>query len=331
MKEDRGQSGARRRFGRWAAAVSLAPLVPGPVAFGSERFPTRTVQVVVPFAPGDTDAMMRPFTDRMGEFLGQPAVLNYKPGAAGGVGASIVATSAPDGYTLLATTQGSIVVVPLSNKSIKYNTDSFAPVGALSEGGFLLAVAAKAPWKTLGELLDDSRAHPEKVSYSTSGANGVTHLLAEIFAREAKVRWVHVPHQGSGPAITALLGGHVDMASSAIAPAYPHLRSGALRALAVFGDQRLKALPDVPTLKELGFATVAPALYGLLAPSGTARAVIDTIFDAARKAAEKYQAAIDENLATLGAQVRLLGPDEYTAYVRSQHALFSRGIASLGG
>ena len=307
-------------------AIAAGAAIP---AGAAENFPTKPLQLVIPFAPGDTDAMLRPVADKMGEFLGQPVVLNYKPGAGGGVGAGLVASSKPDGYTLVGTSPGSIVVVPLANKDIKYTPDAFTPVASIAEGGLMLVVKSTSPYKSIADLVDASKANPGKVTFSTSGAMGITHLLAEIFEKEAGVRWNHIPFQGSGPAITALLGGHVEMASTAIAPAQSHIKAGTLRALAVFGDTRLKAYPDVPTLKELGYNLGSPTLYGISAPKGTPREVVDAIYQAARKVMEKYGDQIGGNLATLGAEPKLLGPDEYAAYLRTQNQLFTTGIKTI--
>lgn len=309
-----------------AAALGLAALAAPAAAQG---FPNKPIQLVIPFAPGDTDAMLRPVADKMGEFLGQPVVLSYKPGAGGGVGAGLVAAGKPDGYTLVGTSPGSIVVVPLANKDVKYTTESFTPVAAISEGGLMLVVPANGPYKSAQELVEFSKKNPGKVTFSTSGAMGITHLLAEIFAKEAGVKWSHIPFQGSGPAITALLGGHVDMASTAIAPAQSHIKAGTLRAIAVFGDTRLKAYPDVPTLKELGYQLGSPTLYGLSAPRGTPREVVDALYAAAKKAVDKYGDQIAASLGTLGAETKLLGPDEYAAYLRKQNELFSAGLKTL--
>ena len=295
-------------------------------ALVAEQFPSRPIQLVIPFAPGDTDSMLRPFVEKMGEFLGQPVVLNYKPGAGGGVGAGFVATSKPDGYTLVGTSPGSIVVVPLANKDIRYSTDSFIPVAALAEGGLMLVVASTLPWKNTRDLVEHSGKNPDKLTYSSSGSMGITHLLGEIFTREAAVKWTHIPYPGSAPAITALLGGHVDIASTAVGPAQPHLKAGTLRALAVFGDTRLKAYPDVPTLKELGYKVGSPVLYGISAPKGTPKAVVDALYAAAKKTTDKYHDQIETNLNLLAAEIKLLGPDEYAAYLKRQNQLFSGAI-----
>lgn len=314
---------------RLIATLAMAASLLGAGAQAADDFPVKPVQVVIPFAPGDTDNMLRPFIDKMGEFLGQPVVMVYKPGAGGGIGAGQVASSKPDGYTLVGTSQGSIVVVPTFNKDIKYSTDSFTPIASLSEGGFMLLVSASSPWKNLQDLIDYSKKNPGKINYTTSGAMGVTHLLAEIFADEANVKWTHIPEKGSGPAITALLGGHVEMASSAVAPALAHIRNGTLRPLATFGEVRLKAFPDVPTFKELGFKIASPGYYGILAPKDTPPEIVKAIYQSASKAVEKYNVQISDNLATLGAQIQLLGPKEYTDYLNSQRVLFSNAKQNL--
>ena len=311
-----------------AAAAGVLAVASAP-AGAAENFPVRPIQLVIPFAPGDTDNMLRPFVERMAEFLRQPVVLNYKPGAGGGIGAGFVAASKPDGYTLVGTSPGSIVVVPLANREMRYTPESFTPVAALSEGGLMLVVASGAPWKNMRELVEHSKKNAGKVTFTSSGAMGITHLLAEAFAREAGVKWSHIPYQGSAPAITALLGGHVEMASTAIAPAQSHIKAGTLRPLAVFGDTRLKAYPDVPTLKELGYNVGSPTLYGISAPAGTPRDVVDTLHAAARKATDKYGDSIAANLALFGAEIKLLGPDEYAAYLQRQNQLFSDAVKSL--
>ncbi len=311
-----------------AAAAGMLALAAMP-ARAADPFPTKPIQLVIPFAPGDTDNMLRPFIEKMGEFLGQPVVLNYKPGAGGGVGAGFVATSKADGYTLVGTSPGSIVVVPLANKDIKYTPESFTPIASLAEGGLMLVINSSSPWKNMKELVEHSKKNPGNVTFSSSGAMGITHLLAEIFAKEADLQWRHIPYQGSAPAITALLGGHVAMASTAIAPAQAHMKAGTLRPMAVFGDNRLKAFPDVPTLKELGYNVGSPTLYGISAPKGTPREVVDTLYNAAKKVNEKYGDAIAASLGVLGAEPRLLGPDEYAAYLKNQNQLFTAGIKAI--
>lgn len=311
-----------------ATAIGVLGLF-GTQSVAAEKFPTKPIQVIIPFQPGDTDNLLRPFVEKMGEFLGQPLNLVYKPGAAGAVGAGFVAASKPDGHVMVGTSHSSIVVVPLTNKEIGYTLESFAPVAALVESGSLLVVLSSSPWKTLKDVVEDSKKSPGKISYTSSGTFGVNHLIPEAFTKEAGIKWNHIPSQGSGPAITAVLGGHVNMASTAIAPALPHIQSGTLRPLASYGVRRLKAFPDVPTLKELGYGVASPSYYGILAPKGTPKEVVNAIYAAARKAVEKYNDPIATRLTSLGVEIKLLGPEEYAAYLKNQNDLFSGVIKTL--
>lgn len=310
-----------------AAVAALAPFVASPAL--AQAYPAQPVQLVSPFAAGSTDTILRTFADKMQEFLGQPMVLAYKPGAGGAVGASFVANSKPDGYTLLGTSIGSIVLGPLTNKDAKFNLDSFVPVAAIAEGNLMLVVPASSPFKTMKDLVDFSRKNPEKVSYSSSGAMGITHVLTEIAAREAGVRWNHIAYQGSGPGVNALLGGHVDMASTAAGPVQAHIKAGTLRPLVVYGEQRMKAFPDVPTLKELGYNVATPVVYGVLAPKGTPKAAVDAIHAAFQKAAAAYGEQISTTLAVSGAEMRLMGPAEYSAHLRTQQRIYSEAVGGL--
>lgn len=299
------------------------------VASAQNAFPERPVEVTIPFSPGDTDNMLRPFVERMGNVLGKPVVFQYKPGAGGAIGARDVATRKPDGYALIGTSPGSIVVAPLITANIAYSLKSFAPVAALSEGGLLMVVQASSPWKTLGDLVAHAKAHPDKITFSTSGAKGITHMLGEAFASAANIKLTHIPYKGSAEAIVGLLGGQIDMASTAIGPALGHIRTGDLRPLAVFADERLKALPDVPTVREAGYDVGHATLYGLLAPAGTPRDVIDKLYGAAKVVAQEHEAEITRSLAPMGAQIHVLGPDEYTTYLAEQDSMYSAAAADL--
>jgi tripartite-type tricarboxylate transporter receptor subunit TctC len=312
------RAAALAALGVWASAAAAA-----------EKYPDHPIELIIPFAPGDTDMMMRPITDKMGEFLGHPVVITYKPGAGGGVGAGQVARGKPDGYLLVGSSPGSLVVVPLANKAVAYTTESFAPVAAISEGGMMLVAPAASRYKTVADLVAHAKKDPGGITFSTSGAMGITHLLAEIFSQKAGIKLRHIPYQGSGPAVTALLGGNVDITSTAIAPAQAHIKSGVLRPLAVFSDQRLKAYPDVPTLKELGYDIGSPTLYGIMAPKDTPPAIVDAFYAAARKVVEKYGAQLAPVYAGMGAQIHLLGPKEYKTYLQGQAKMFGAGIDAL--
>jgi tripartite-type tricarboxylate transporter receptor subunit TctC len=180
--------------------VSSLLLVPwGGSGAAEKKFPFKPLQVIIPFQPGDTDNLLRPYEEKAPGYLGQPVSMVYKPGAAGAVGAGFVASSKADGYTLVGSSQSSIVVVPLTQKEVGYTWESFAPVSCLVETASMLVVQSSAPWKDLKELVEDSRKSPEKITYSSSGTFGTNHLIPEALCKEAGIKWTFIPSQGSGP------------------------------------------------------------------------------------------------------------------------------------
>jgi len=295
----------------------------GEALAAEKKFPTKPIQVIIPFQPGDTDNLLRPFVEKMPEYLGQPVTLVYKPGAAGAVGAGFVAASKPDGYLLVGSSQSSIVVVPITQKDVGYTWKSFAPVCCLVDASSLLVVQTSSPWKTLKDLVEDAKKSPGKITYSSSGTFGSNHLIPEALSKKAGIKMTYVPSQGSGPTITALLGGHVDLASTAIAPALPHLRAGTLRPLAVYKPTRMRALPDTPSLVELGYPISCPSPYGLLAPKGTPKEIVEAIYLSAKKVMENHRTYVVERLDKLGAELDFEGPEEYTIHLAKQYELFS--------
>ncbi|MGH8813750.1 MAG: Bug family tripartite tricarboxylate transporter substrate binding protein [Advenella sp.] len=318
-----------RRNGLKIATAFFLSLCMTPLVNAQEAFPQEPIQLIIPFAPGDTDKMLRPIVDRMRDALGQPVVMQYKPGAGGGVGASQVANAKADGYTLVGSSPGALVIVPLANKEFKYTTESFAPVAAFTKGAFLLLVPGDSPYKTLEDLVNEAKTKPGTITYGSSGTMGITHLLTEIFSKNANIELMHIPYQGSTPAVVDLLGKEINMATAAIAPALGYVKSGRLRALAVISDRRSALLPDVPTVAELGYGVSSPALYGIVAPKGTSKERVHAIYEAAKKAIEIHKDEINKNLTTLGAEIQLLDPEQYTAYLQEQKTMFSKAIDGL--
>lgn len=311
------------------AATGLALVWAGDSPAAEKKFPTKPVQVIIPFQPGDTDNLLRPYVEKMPEYLGQPVTLVYKPGAAGSVGAGFVASSKPDGYLLVGSSHSSIVVVPLTHKDVGYTWKSFAPVCAMVEASSLLVVQSSSPWKTLKDLVEESKKTPGKITYSSSGTFGSNHLIPEALCKEAGIKWTYIPSQGSGPTITALLGGHVQVASTAIAPALPHLRAGTLRPLAVYRPTRMRALPDTPSLKELGYPISSSSPYGILAPKDTPKEVVDALYQAAKKVKDNHKAFLEERLDKLGAEIGFESPEEYTAHLGRQYELFAKILKTV--
>lgn len=312
-----------RIFLMGVVTIAFLGTVSGEGLAAEKKFPSKPIQVIIPFQPGDTDNLLRPFVEKMPEYLGQPVNLVYKPGAAGSVGAGFVVASKPDGYLLVGSSHSSIVVVPLTQKDVGYTWKSFAPVCSLVDASSLLVVQSSSPWKTLKDLVEDAKKSPGKITYSSSGTFGSNHLIPEALCKAAGIKMTYVPSQGSGPTITALLGGHVDVASTAIAPALPHLRAGTLRPLAVYKPTRMRALPDAPSLVELGYPISSSSPYGLLAPQGTPKAIVDTLYFAAQKVVENHKTFVVERLDKLGAELDFEGPEEYTIHLAKQYELFS--------
>lgn len=320
---------AQRFWGITIMAVALISSSLGESDGAEKKFPTRPIQVIIPFQPGDTDNLLRPFVEKMPEYLGQPVTLVYKPGAAGSVGAGFVAASKPDGYMLVGTSQSSILIVPLTQKDLGYTWESFAPINCLVEGTFLFAVKSDAPWKNLKELVEDAKRNPEKVTFTSSGTFGITHIAGEAFCKEAGIKMTYIPSQGSGPAVTATLGGHVHIASTALAPAFPHIKAGTMRALGVFNEKRVRILPDAPSFTEVGYRVIIPGNYGLLAPKGTPKEVVETFQLALKKVVENHKSFLEDRLEKLGAQVGFLGPQEYTEFLRGQYAYYEKVLMGI--
>jgi tripartite-type tricarboxylate transporter receptor subunit TctC len=316
----------------WTLVIlcSAGLAVPGEHFAAEKKFPTKPINVIIPFQPGDTDNNLRPFTDKMAQYLGQPVNFVYKPGASGAVGAGFVAAAEPDGYTLVGSQQSSLVLVPLTQKGLNYSLKNFSPVCGLAGGYNIIAVQTGARWKNIQELIAEAKKNPGKISYvSGSGALGITTLIAEAFFKEAGVKLNLIPAQGSGPAVTAILGGHTDAVSSQITPAFPHIQAGTLRALAVSTEKRVPALPDTPTAMELGYKVSVPSLYGLLAPKGTPKEVVDMIASAAKKAAEEHRGAIEASLSKAGMQVSYTGPEGFAQFLKSQDDYWTKTIKTL--
>ena len=255
-----------------AAIATTAPA-------SAQSWPTRPVTVVVPFAPGGgTDIAGRLLAVRLGQKWGQTVVVDNRTGAGGVVGAELVAKAKPDGYTLLIGNVGTQSINPSLYK-LTYDADkAFAPISLFAELPFAFVVNPHLPAKTPKELIALAKAAPDKYTYASSGSGGSPHLTAEIFQQATGVKFVHVPYKGGGPAMSDLMAGHVDMLFASILETSGYVKTGKLRALAVTSAQRSPAMPDVPTLAELGVPNAESGSWvALLAPAGTPQALVDKI------------------------------------------------------
>jgi tripartite-type tricarboxylate transporter receptor subunit TctC len=302
---------------------------PGGSQGAEKKFPMRPIQVIIAFQPGTTDSLLRPFVDKMPEYLGQPMTFVYKPGGAGALGTRFVATAKPDGYTLMGALTSPVVVVPLSQPDAGYTWESFVPISGLAESPTALFVQTNAPWKDIKEFVAEAKKSPGQMNYSSAGAFSIPHLIVEALCKEAGIKMNHIPSTGAGPAVTALLGGHLHAVSVPFSPAFPHVKAGTLRALAVYDPKRARALPQVPTLKEMGFSIAFAGVYGILAPKGTPQGVIDAIHQAAEKVLANHKASLTEQLDYLGSQIGFLEPEEYKQELKNQYDYFGKVIKDL--
>ena len=293
------------------------------------KYPTKPIQVTVAFAPGDTDVVLRPFVEKMPDYLGQPMTIVYKPGAAGALGATLVVNSNPDGHTLLGSTQSAMVVIPLTQQGVSYTLDSFTPICVVAESYPTLWVQSNARWKNLPELVAEAKKKPGMINFTSPGTMAIQHLLVEAFASEAGIKLNHIPAQGGATQITALLGGHVDMAVSALNTGLPHVQSGALRPLGIFSPKRAKALPNYPTLLEQGYRVDTPMIYGFMGPKDTPREVVEALSSAARKVIENHKSFIVDRYDKLGAEILYQTPEEYGANLRKQRDFFSKIVNNM--
>ena len=270
------------------AAPLAAPALGSAQAQGTD-YPSRPVTVVVGFPPGgQADLAARPVASALERILRQPVVVQNRPGGAGAIGSGFVARAPADGYTLLMALS-SLAVIPeaekLFGRPAPYTADQFAPVALVNADPTMLAVPAGAPWRSIADFVADAKAKPGDIPYGSSGAYGTLHVAMEMFATAAGIRLLHVPFQGAGPAITALLSGNIQALASAPGTLTQHVQSGRLRVLGCWGRERAPAFPEVPTFMEAGFPEVEFYIWaGLFAPAATPAPVLGRLREAMRGA-----------------------------------------------
>jgi tripartite-type tricarboxylate transporter receptor subunit TctC len=297
-------------------SASFAAAFATPAAFGQEVYPARPVTLVNPFPPGGAvDVVARPLATVLEPILKQPLVIETKAGAAGQVGGQFAANARPDGYTLLmhiVSISGFAEVDKLFGRPVKFTREDFIPIARFIADPMVLVVNDKQPYKTLGEFVADAKKRPGQLIYSSSGLYGALHLPTALFMKASGVQMKHLPTAGGGPALTAILGNNSQVLVSSIAAANAQMKAGKLRPLASFGGRRAPALPDVPTMKELGYDVEFYLWVGLFAPKGTPAPVISAWREASKKAAanEQFHAAMKN----LGQDVAYLDQPEFKAF-----------------
>jgi tripartite-type tricarboxylate transporter receptor subunit TctC len=308
------------------AIVTLAPF--SQVASAQESYPAKTVRMVVPYAAGgNADIFGRTLAQKLGDALKQPFVVENRAGANGGIGADFVAKSAPDGYTLLVTANGPIVVNPVLYAKVPYDpVRDFAPVAQCVVYQYVLVTLAGSPIKSIADLVDAARARPGGVSYGSTGVGGGNHLAGELFALATGTQLTHVPYKGSAPALADLLGGQLTFMFDTVITSVPQIRAGKLRAFAVSSLKRASALADVPTLDETGIRGFDISQWqGVLAPAGTPKTIIDRLNSEIVKSLRAPE--VRERLVTQGGNEIVTGsPEEFAALIKNDLQMYAKLI-----
>lgn len=300
-------------------------------SFAAEQFPSRPIRFIVPYAPGgNVDISARIIAPPLGTVLGQTVVVDNRPGAGGNLGAAMVARATPDGYTLLVGSSGPLSVNPVIFKNLPYDSlKDFAPISTVQAVPLVVLASPRAGITTVAELVQAAKGRPGKVTMASAGAGTTNHFAIELFAQMAGIRVLHVPYKGSGPALAELLGGQVETMVDQLAASIGYVRDGRLKVLAVTTPQRAGALPDVPTLDELGYKGYqAATLLGLLAPAGTPKPVVAALNAAVRKT--MGQDTVAERFRGLGANPGASSPEEFSKRIRDELRQWQGLVKKLG-
>ena len=274
-------------FARLALAATLAFAAVAPQIAIAQAYPTKPVRLIVPYAPGGaTDIISRAAAIELSRTLGQVVTVDNRPGAGGNLGSEMAARSAPDGYTMLMTASSLHGITPFLYSKLTYDPNKdLVPVIVLAQFSNVLVVNPAVKANSVKELIALARAQPGKLAYASSGAGSSIHMSGEMFNHRLGLDITHIPYKGSGPAVTDLMGGQVQMMFDNIPSSISHIRSGKLRALATTGAKRAAALPDLPTIAEAGVPGYeSGAWFGLAVPAGTPREIIDRLNAEGQKA-----------------------------------------------
>ena len=319
----------RRSFVIGSADSAAALSAP---AFAEDAYPSHAITFINPFPPGGAaDVVGRPLTAMLEPVIKQPCVIETKAGAAGALGAQYVATAKPDGYTLLihiVSISGFAEVDKLFDRQPKFTRADFSPIARLTAGPMVLVVNDQQPYKTVKDLVDDAKKRPDQIIFSSSGLYGALHLPTALFMKAAGIKMRHLPTNGGGPALTAILGNNSQVLVSSIAAASGQMKAGKLKALACFGEKRAASLPDVPTLKELGYDVEFSLWVGVFAPRKTPDAVIAKLRTEIKQVAtsDQFKTAITN----IGDEVAYLDAPEFAKFWDEDAKRVEAAVHSIG-
>lgn len=307
-------------------AITLAALSTAARAQGA--YPTKPVKLLVGFAAGGgIDFTARAIEPGLSAGLGQPVVIDYKPGVGGVLAATEITRSAPDGYTLLIANTGPFAIAPYLQAKMPYDpARQFTYIGQIAEAGYIVATRADHPAKDLKQFVEWAKANPGKANFASSGLGASTHLNGELLNAAAGLDLLHVPYKGSAPAVTDLIGGQVHVLIDAGTVLLPQIKGGRLKALAVTGTRRDPNLPDVPTVREQGFTGAeSSGFQGLVGPAGMPKEVVDKLSGELRKLLATPE--MKARFAAAGSEVHYRAPQDFAAYVKAESEKWSALIA----
>ena len=303
------------------AAASIAS------AQSLDNYPTRPVTIVVPFPPGGgTDVGARLVAQKLPLKWGQPVIVENRGGAAGRLGADVVAKAKPDGYTLLVGNVGTQSVNPALYKKMPYDADkAFAPIGMIAELPLVMLVTPALPWQNIKDVVEAAKKEPGKITFASSGAGGAPHLAGEIFQQASGTKMLHIAYKGGGPAALDLMAGHVNIYFGTVLESVGHVKAGKLKGLGVTSANRSPALPELPTIAESGYAGFDTGSWiGLLAPAGTPVAIINKVSADLREVLTLPDTK--NTLITQGATPWPMTPEQFAARIKSDRQRYGKII-----
>ncbi|MGI4777505.1 MAG: Bug family tripartite tricarboxylate transporter substrate binding protein [Janthinobacterium lividum] len=323
----------RRRAVLTAAVASACAigLFGSPAAFAQDAWPTRAITVIVPFpAGGTTDIVARFAAQALSQELGQPVIVDNRPGAGGNIGAQAVARANPDGYTLVMGTVGTHAINPSLYRKMPYDhIKDFAPISRVAAVPNILVANPAQPYKTVKELIAYGKANPDKLTFASSGSGTSIHLAGELFKSMTGVTMQHIPYKGSAPALTDLMAGQTNIMFDNLPSAIQFIKAGKLRAIAVTTSKRAPQFPDLPTIAEAGVPGFeASSWFGLLAPAATPPAIVKRIDDALIKAMKTTD--LSKKIAEQGGEPIGETPDKFAAFIQAETAKWAKVVKESG-
>ena len=309
-----------------SACIAGNSVFAGEAPSAAPSYPERPIRLIDPYAPGGGSGLVaRLVGPKLSEAWGKQVVVDNRPGAAGAIGTEITMRAAPDGHTLCMGTSGSIAISPNMNKVPYDPAKDLIPITQTSAQSMLVVLHPTVPIASVKELIAFARAQPDKLAFASSGTGGSGHLAAELFMASTKVRMIHVPYKGNGPALLAQVSGEVQLGFNNILAALPHVNSGRLKAIAVTSARRARTVPDLPTLAESGVTGYdATSWNGIFAPAKTPRAIVDKIRTEVVRALNAPD--VREKLLAAGSEPVGNTPEEFLAYVKLELARWGKVI-----